>query len=1582
MPSASQEQSMRKLCQMMGYNMGYYKSATGEVTISFAGDQWPTANGNTDGGNTSTDTIALTIPKFSNITNTDSTVNYFTRDQITLSKQSPSVKVRVMQGQVVKCQPNSNYLITIAQLDDNFRYYFPETQIAENGIFIEGGVTQDQLINQEWTLIDNLNTRLPNSFVYAFGYDSKKGLPYIQFPQTINELIGDGLQISYVRTQGLLGNVQRAQLSTLVQSIAYTTSGGDNEQPAEDFKVVNNSAIVNGADKQSIDEAYNNYKKTIGTFDTLVTCRDYMNAIYKMTQSSESTTPLVSNVNVTDIRSDLNHAITLCTFDDSGIAYIQQAINDGYNINHFDLVLYPFNRVYNAREVSQSAYQSSFKAIGDGLITDNIKDALQDYKTISHTIRNPREDDIVAIKNYYRINANITTTKKVNAVEQQDILNNVKTALYTAFNMRKVDFGEQFPFDDILQVIQDADPRIRNVAMFEPQVITKFATQEGDEYSLLSSDPDNVKDYKQIYNKLAMRNLLAGRLAWFNYDTSFSHAWNEGTIDDTNIKSIYPEDGEYIEKVQTQLRISGLPEGDEDNKKVTLQNEIVLAQNEYVQFKMPNFGTIVTYPAYVNYWLHLDKGNTEISPTAPANFQTIADFIVDFIASTQFSQTGNTLKSTIDNYTYTLSTGTLPTIGIPGVLSKTSPFDASFSAVNTWLKGGHNKQELREKLIASAESFYGHREGWNQCTCGDKSDDVAYTSALGFRYGTTVEDVGFVAFSNFVSALTITRSTQTVPEFKGLYIRSWNGNNIPGEYIDNSQYKYLIRNTDNVTQTIPWKSYYIPNPEKGTADNYGIGKNGVYVGIQADCEYTLKKNQYLLINYTPSGKVDANGNASKQKPVYKAYGQGEIIKPNFAILDSSSPQVVKSKQLSADISLVFNKTNADWQGKYPANGIEFQSINKLASLGVNEQIEIRQMIAPKIGYEYLANTNAPNFYFYFILNKYVNNDTTDVKKFTLNKSSQQKQILLGKETVKLTAYTYTLDEGEYFLYTDANKLQMAYYGAGSEVVYWRVKPKTQTTVPTDIALLSYTGKQAESGDILDNGLQVVPWITHYFDRQGYLQIREYQFITLTAGDRLAKLVVSSPKKTDETDDDFQARKNVLLNNDYWPVVQDTGEDNAAIGTYEHTAVYRLASEETYKSLPGASNGDDVSLKWQVRSRLGLALGPNTAQTIQKRTVGQTTIEDLIKLTFWQQQQQQIATVAAEGSDGETQSQTESNEKVLQPTGTSTAWLWNIKANTLLIQPSGIVEVDVDQVQEKKLTGLQFLLYQPKPIQLLPDGPDKQNITLKNYQDNYTLIAVPAKGANASASAEQQTRTITRVCANIPSSKYGVFMLYTAGNSDISINAVDLTKTGTTATPVQAIAQYANFLECGGTDPAEGTLWKTTLAFQKSSGAALAVIIVKQACTLQLVQSYDPKAGVDSTKIVLGNLDIVPQALGGFNQQVIHYQFSKPYNAQVDQIGTEQLQYLYTDLKTLLSSNAADNSAVKSFFFNNIPDKDFTLDIGKGYAVKTLDDPRAYFDYNNINNNFVISQIDTDYFTDDVYDIAQGIIITNSSKLNY
>jgi hypothetical protein len=47
--------------------------------------------------------------------------------------------------------------------------------------------------------------------------------------------------------------------------------------------IKNVNAAINGTDPEDLDSAYRNYKKTIGTFETLVTARDYQNAIYNFT---------------------------------------------------------------------------------------------------------------------------------------------------------------------------------------------------------------------------------------------------------------------------------------------------------------------------------------------------------------------------------------------------------------------------------------------------------------------------------------------------------------------------------------------------------------------------------------------------------------------------------------------------------------------------------------------------------------------------------------------------------------------------------------------------------------------------------------------------------------------------------------------------------------------------------------------------------------------------------------------------------------------------------------------------------------------------------------------------------------------------------------------------------------------------------------------------------------------------------------------------------------------------------------------------------------------------------------------------
>ena len=67
MPSATQEESMRKLTEMMGYNMKYYQSATCKINISYKESNNKSINQFGNG---------ILIPKFTNIKNQDEDINY------------------------------------------------------------------------------------------------------------------------------------------------------------------------------------------------------------------------------------------------------------------------------------------------------------------------------------------------------------------------------------------------------------------------------------------------------------------------------------------------------------------------------------------------------------------------------------------------------------------------------------------------------------------------------------------------------------------------------------------------------------------------------------------------------------------------------------------------------------------------------------------------------------------------------------------------------------------------------------------------------------------------------------------------------------------------------------------------------------------------------------------------------------------------------------------------------------------------------------------------------------------------------------------------------------------------------------------------------------------------------------------------------------------------------------------------------------------------------------------------------------------------------------------------------------------
>jgi len=897
MPSATQEESMRKLCEMLGYSIKYYRSATTDVTITYTGSEKEL------GG--------FELPQFSEVSNSDGDIIYTTLEPASFMvqksaaatvEQITTVSVPVVEGSIHQCETNTedgNNVISLALLDDNYRYYLPENSIDENHIFVYNYA--DSASRTQWEKVDNLNTVAAGSTVFKFGFDSKYRAPYLQFPEDINALIGDGLQIWYIRTSGSNGNISAGTLSTISSGLPTV---GEIELTTDMFTVINNSAAQNGADVETLNQAYNNYKKTIGTFDTLVTCRDYMNKIYQLAYET-SAIPLVSNDIVTDIRDDINRAKVLCTFDKNGIAYVEEAVvvSSTPRITNFDLVLYPFRTVYGLN--TQDEYNKSFNYTKEN--ADDIEEALSGLKTISHRFKYPEAGDITCIKNYLKLNARITTTYKVNSVEETSILTNIYKAIYKNFNARLIDFGEEIPFDSIQSTIENADERIKNVALDEPELVTAIqrkaadgSSQEIEEYIDGSGIAANQTEYNKLLNKILLNNILAGRVKLFNYVEDFKPAYT---------------DRQYTEYQDAQHTAVAVPvvlptkttDGTNRNQHITevrpyfefpLSQSLpyTLTEGEVISFRAPNFRTTITYPAYVNYYLHLvSSGNSAV----PATFKTFKAYLLDDVARVDLPESCFTNTST------------------------STDISASVGA----------ETEPHFKKVTDTAGYHFER-------------DASGT------YKVKLDDTTFINWANWVMQQDSKEPAGegTYKKLLGIFRRTTPSlSRVIGDMVD-AEYRKYIKCDYYHSDLTTLESYWIQDTCAETTTTQtanGLGLSAELDALTKDTEYQLKTNEYLLINYTQSSSSEYNA-SDTGTVINKEYGAGTIIKPNFTLDDSA-------RVAASGVS--YTKTNQrefEFGAHQPAGMFSFDA---------NEQIEIREFATVC-----LSDDDTKKAYIYWVLN--------------------------------------------------------------------------------------------------------------------------------------------------------------------------------------------------------------------------------------------------------------------------------------------------------------------------------------------------------------------------------------------------------------------------------------------------------------------------------------------------------------------------------------------------------------------------------------------------------------------------------------
>lgn len=1269
MPSATQEESMRKLCEMLGYNIKYYQSAVTDITIGYIGKAELDADNK------------FTIPKNTYITNNDKDVVYCTLEQVDFISKADSLrKVPAIEGQLVRCEGNNGYLINASMIDDRFRYYLPENQIAENGIFIYSAMSlqDDPYYNKgdAWTKVYNLNTQSINHKCYKFGYDSKLHRPYVQFPEDLQNIIGDGIYIDYIRTNGANGNITAKTLSAFQNSsdILHIVNGEISEDVqeteesddniisnADNFIVSNESATYGGKDIESINDAYNGFKKTIGTFDTLVTCRDYMNAIYNMTigdiEYSANPNPVVSNVIVADIRDDINRAATLCTFNEYGIKYEnipytskterEATTTDGKSvvivettpkINHFDLVLYPFKTILGMNTIAE--YKNSFMYSTEYLnsITQVLNEEDEDsyFKTISHNFIIPDPDDIACIKNYVRLKAKITTTYKVGNSEESDILKNIYTAIFKAFNMRAVDFGEEIPFDTILEVIQGADTRIKNIALEEPVLYTVFSLVGGEEIEAVSglkyspSDETTLKGAK-LFNRMTLQNVLAGKLPMFNYKTVFSTSYAEKKVDGQ--EPILPADDKKVVKITSTF----IPEA--NSPEVGTKTDVVLSDNEVIQFRAPNYRTTVTYPSYVNYYLILK-------------------------------------------------------------------------------------------------------------------------------------------------------------------------------------------------------------------DQQVIAKN---------CEYKLKKGEYLLLNYTETSMDEDSEDVVKN--IY--YTEGDIIKPNFDIKNSVTNDAAYTKKTGYD----FTSISKDLGDNYPNNG--------MYSFGAKQKVEIRKPIIIELGKPVEETDHSHKaFYFYWIRN------------------NEKAAILKDQETILFdwdedNGMSHTLLEGEYFFYTDSNKSDIAYYGAGTKIT----RTNDKLVFRKDIRSESLSVEVIQR-----DGLgAAIPWQQTLLGENNYIKIYEYKYISLFKGDLLENLT------------DISASLDHEINNEWQKLSPDT--QVSYIVNYANGDKFDTKTEY----LPTLADDENC---WEVRSVLTYNVGPERSQTIHK--------DDSITIDY---------------DDG--------TSDTLETTNSL-----SFKTNYPIYQNSETVDVESMIAEVKRSaarTGSaqniqEFKLKVFELDELIrytqPKGSSSEELqTLDDFNEHWTKVPL----ANA-----MQENVLT-LHTLLPTDTFGIMTIY------YITSETDKTKFSRLSTTGNALQIYNNNNSWweGMTDSGTYILRPGINVIKLTNSCDVSIRVAKDKSTGTLYGSNDT--------VLVADLDIVDakeEINPRLNYNVTNSNFTsaiEQLNADINEVDIKHNFYYNADIE---NANALD---INPFIALDREDADI------------MSNPRMLYDYNNICNKFVISEIDADKLT-------SGITLTKSSKL--
>lgn len=641
--SVTQYPNAREIFEQCGYIMPYYRAAEVIANINIKNTDnliekvREADTENSFGETTDLDTyktLVYKLPKFTMISDTENTAVYTLIEDADLPYSKEIVNIKALQGTVEDYRLNNNNLITYEQLDPNNRLYFSEANIAENGIFISNSVEKKPSDNfTAWTKVDNLTTQRLNTQCYKFGVSREGNRCYIEFPSDISKLIGEGLFIKYILTDGYAGNIGKRVLSKFYNDTkaniniyesqsSKTVVVKDVEITTDEIYITNTLASEGGADPETLADARKNYERTKNTFDTLVSLRDYTNFV--------KNSDVCSNGFVCDRTNDIQHSYKVMNSDgeiDSLVTKVdrdaktiitlnnpekdgQQLANTDYTsetvytdkLSAFDLTVYATKYVNPIN--TDTRFDLSFEPITSAQRLNLIED-MDEVKCIQHdikplTISSGNEVVISGIYLDYPIKAKIIPYTKLTTLQELEVLNNIVTSLYEHLNADQIEYGKEIDYDYVYDVISDSDSRIKSLILDEfdyTAYVLYFDKDDKPQLQLLDSNDANNFKYE-----IKAKAILAGVTPLLKRADNFSYAINQ-TSGYTDTKS--------VGKVTTNTELTiNLNKG---------KGSIKLLDNESIYLTTNNYVTTNTYSTYTKYFYYLE------SSVEPDGIHTLGD---------------------------------------------------------------------------------------------------------------------------------------------------------------------------------------------------------------------------------------------------------------------------------------------------------------------------------------------------------------------------------------------------------------------------------------------------------------------------------------------------------------------------------------------------------------------------------------------------------------------------------------------------------------------------------------------------------------------------------------------------------------------------------------------------------------------------------------------------------------------------------------------------------------------------------------------------------------------------------------------